>query len=270
MLQVRATAYLAIFVLGFQLCPAAESGQVDARTFTSKQGEQRKVWVYTPPRFVAARTPPYDLLIAFDGDMQMEDMQLPATLDRLHNTRAVASLVAVMIDNSANRIGELANNKRFADLLAGEILPWIRQNWNVTRDPQHTIVTGASAGGLAAANLAFHRPDLFGNVIAQSGAFWRGNEGDTSEWEWLTRQVAQSARKPVRFYIEVGALETRPVLGKGPIFIEANRRFRDALKAKGYDVTYSEVPGANHSPEHWRTQIGPAIVALTATWPKTE
>lgn len=256
--------------MGCQPGLSADSGRVDTRTFTSRKGEQRKIWVYTPPGFAATRKPAYDLLIAFDGDMQTEDIQLPAVLDHLQNTKAAASLIAVMIDNSANRIGELANNKRFADLVASEIVPWIRQHWNVTQDPQRTIVTGASAGGLAAANVAFHRPDLFGNVIAQSGAFWRGNEGSTSEWEWLTRQVAQSAKKPVRFYLEVGAMEMKPVLGTGPVFIEANRRFRDALNAKGYDVTYVEVPRANHSPEHWRAQIGPAIVAITAAWPKTE
>jgi hypothetical protein len=31
-----------------------------------------------------------------------------------------------------------------------------------------------------------------------------------------------------------------------------NRRLRDVLKAKGYDVSYTEVPNAVHNYEHWR------------------
>jgi pimeloyl-ACP methyl ester carboxylesterase len=43
-------------------------------------------------------------------------------------------------------------------------------------DPRRVIVTGSSAGGLAAAYVALMRPDLFGNVLSRSGAFWRGAE----------------------------------------------------------------------------------------------
>ena len=89
-------------------------------------------------------------------------------------------------------------------------MPWVRQHWNVTTDPHRTIVTGSSAGGLAAAYVAFERPDLFGSVLSQSGAFWRGNEGSNdAPWEWLTSQYAGAPKKDIRFFLDVGALETR-------------------------------------------------------------
>jgi len=81
---------------------------------------------------------------------------------------------------------------------------------------------GASAGGLAAAYVALARPELFGNVLAQSGAFWRGNEGTNGPpYEWLAHEVVTRPRREVRFYLEVGGDETAHAVGVGPVFIEA-------------------------------------------------
>jgi len=138
----------------------------------------------------------------------------------------------------------------------------------VTSDPRRVIVTGSSAGGLGAAYVAFARPDLFGNVWSQSGAFWRGAEGSNDPpWEWLTQQVRATARKDIRFILDVGALEDHATLGgSGPNFRDANRRFRDALKDKGYELTYCEVPGGNHGEQWWKQRLAYGIVALSATW----
>lgn len=89
------------------------------------------------------------------------------------------AFVAVLVDDStgAARTAELGNAQRMVGFLASQRVPWARRGWNVTRDPRRVIVTGSSAGGLAAAFVAFSRPDLFGNVWSQSGAFWRGPEG---------------------------------------------------------------------------------------------
>ena len=156
------------------------------------------------------------------------------------------------------------------EFLGTQLLPWVRRGWHATGDPHQVIVTGSSAGGLGAAFVAFARPDLFGNVWSQSGAFWRGAEGsNTAPWEWLTQQVAASPRKDVRFVLDVGELEDHPTLGgSGPNFRDAHRRFRDALKAKGYDVTSTEVPGGNHAPQWWRLRLPVGIVVLSAGWPK--
>jgi S-formylglutathione hydrolase FrmB len=42
------------------------------------------------------------------------------------------------------------------------------------------------------------------------------------------------------------------------------RRFRDALCAKGNDVTYTEVPDGNHGLEWWRPRLAEGIVLLSA------
>jgi enterochelin esterase-like enzyme len=50
--------------------------------------------------------------------------------------------------------------------------------------------------------------------------------------------------------------------GTAPSILEANRRLRDALRAKGYDVEYHEVPNGVHSPESWRVRLPVGLVAL--------
>src|SRR5512140_1753105 len=113
------------------------------------------------------------------------------------------------------------------------------------------------------------RSDLIGNVLSQSGAFWRGNEAsDDSPYEWLTEKYKSSPKLPLTFYLEVGALETRHAVGTGPVFIEANRRLRDVLQSKGYKLHYEEVPGANHEPGHWTHKLPDGLLWLTSDWPK--
>ncbi len=234
-------------------------------------GRARRVWVYTPAGYDPARKIPYDLVVAFDGIRYGDSGNVPLTriLEKLTAKGKLPPMVALLIDNGggAARISELANHARFAQALADEIMPWLHRGWNVTADPQHVIVTGSSAGGLGAAYVAYKCPDLFGNVLSQSGAFWRGNEGSNDPpYEWLTQQFKDSPKLPLRFYLEVGALETAQAVGTGPVFIEANRRLRDVLQAKGYPVFYKEVRGARHDAEHWQKELDDGLLWLAGGW----
>jgi len=246
-------------------------GKLESHTMVdSTYHRSRQVWIYTPPGYDAKATTPYPLIVAFDGDEYRDTMPLPTVLDTLLAAGKAPAFVAVLIDNGegAVRIGDLGNAPRMADFLAKQLMPWVRKRWRVTPDPKRVIVTGSSAGGLAASYVAFTRPQLFGNVWSQSGAFWRGAESSNgAPYEWLTAQVKAAPPKPVRFVLDVGALEDHATLGgAGPNFLAASRRFRDALEAKGYDVTYTEVPGGNHAPQWWKTRLADGIVLLSAGW----
>jgi enterochelin esterase family protein len=236
----------------------------------SSYHRDRRIWVYTPPGYDRRRADPYPLIVAFDGTQYQDSMPLARVLDTLVPIGAAPPFVAVLIDDSAGpvRIADLGNASRMASFLANQLLPLVRARWHITPDPGHSIITGTSAGGLAAAYVALMRPDLFGNVWSQSGAFWRGAEGSNSPpYEWLTGQVQASPRKPVRFFLDVGALEDHPTLGgSGPNFRDATRRLHEALVAKGYDVSYTEVPGGNHAEQWWRPRMAVGIVGLSAGW----
>lgn len=247
--------------------PGIPAGRVEEHRIESRTyGSPRRVFVYTPPAYDPA-APPCGILIAFDGEEYLSDVPLPAILDALLADRRAPPFVAVLIDSAsgAARLGDLANHRRFADFVGEEVVPWARRNWNVARDPKRTIAAGSSAGGLAAAYVAFQRPDLFGNALSLSGAFWRGNEGSNDPpFEWLTDRFDSSPKKEIRFFLEVGSLESKGAMGgQAPSILDANRRLRDVLKKKGYAVTYTEVPGGVHAPETWKTRLPAGIAALS-------
>lgn len=257
--------------LGAQSTPALRTGKVEAHTvFDSTYRRPRRIWIYTPPGYDAKATTSYPLIVAFDGDEYRDTMPLPMVLDTLLAANKAPAFVAALIDNGEGgvRIADLGNAPRMAEFLAKQLMPWVRNGWRVTSDPKRVIVTGSSAGGLAASYVAFVHPELFGNVWSQSGAVWRGADGsNAAPYEWLAAQVKAVAPRPVRFVLDVGALEDHATLGgAGPNFLDASRRFRDALKAKGYDVTYTEVPGGNHAPQWWKTRLADGIVLLSAGW----
>lgn len=233
---------------------------------SAELGGKRRVWVYTPLGYGAADSGDDNLLLAFDGGVYTGDIPLPHILDSLITAGAIPPTVAVLIDNASGRerLDDLANRARFASFVTGELMPWIRRRYRVSADPRHTVITGSSAGGLAAAYLAFKRPDLFGNVLSQSGAFWRGNEGSNGPpYEWLTGQYRDSSRRKIRFFLDVGSGERHGAIGgAAPSILDANRRLRDVLRARGYSVEYFEVPNGEHSPADWRTRLPIGLVAL--------
>jgi enterochelin esterase family protein len=243
------------------------AGNVEETTIPSKvYPKPRRVWVYTPPGYSAGAAGDYDLLVVFDGSEYLEDIALPAMLDTLLARGEAGPFVAVLIDNSqgAERLADLGNRAQFADFVAADVVEWARRNWKATRDPHRTFVTGSSASGLGAAYLALRHPRVFGNALSQSGAFWRGNEASNDPpYEWLTRPGRVSAETG-RAYPARGrhARNEGSARWRGALHPRREPPLRDALRAKGYAVTYAEVPDAGHGPEFWRERLPAAIAAL--------
>jgi enterochelin esterase family protein len=237
-------------------------GKVEAFVVDDRQyNRKRKIWIYTPPGYDAKSAEPYRLLISFDGEDYIKDIPAPTILENLIAAGKVYPTVQVMVDNSEDRLGDLANRQKFADFVAKDLLPWAQTHYRVAREADKVTLLGYSAGGLASAYVAYRYPNLFGNVLSQSGAFWRGNEGAPSPIEWLTTQFKSSPKLNVRFYLVVGGGETIKN-SSGFTMAETSGHLRDALKSKGYEVAFLEVPGAVHNPESWRTQVAGGLIHL--------
>lgn len=240
--------------------------QVKSSTLTSN----RRVWVYTPAGYAAGDGKTYDLVLAFDGADYQKDMPLPAILDSLIASKHLPPTVALLVDNGdgAARIADLGNAPKFVTFIGDELMPWFRAKYpNVSRDPSHAVITGSSAGGLGAMYVALERPDLFGKVLAQSAALWRGaNASNSAPFEWLTSHYEAAPPKHLRFFIDVGDQETRGALGgTAPSILAANRRMVGVLRAKKYDVTYTEVPKGVHAPQTWAPRLPVGLVTLAGT-----
>ena len=221
-------------------------GQVKLHRLYSKILEnERRIWVYPPPGYKPS-SDLYRLLIILDGRFFTKAVGTPHMLDNLRVDNQIPPMVAVMVDNPGHtwaqsmeiREKELSCYGPFSEFITQEMVPWLHKEYHITTNPTKVFLVGGSAGGLAAAFTALKYPDTI-NVIAMSGSFW-WKPDDAVEWEWLSRQFVLNPRLPLRFYIEVGLLESKPTPTGFPGQVLSNRYLRNVLRAKGYDVYYDE------------------------------
>jgi enterochelin esterase family protein len=223
----------------------------------------RRIAVYTPPDYPKPGET-YGLLILLDGEDYRSSIPTPTILDNLLGSGRIAPLVAVFVDNvdQETRNRELGCSDTFSKFLAVEVVPRVRRDFRVSADPRRVIAAGSSLGGVAATCVALEYPDVVGNVLSQSGAFWfypgwQPRTPDSTQVGWFARRVASMKRKQVQFYLEAGVFETFPPLN----LLASNRTFRDTLAAKGYRATYTEFAGG-HQSLNWRGSIADGLMAL--------
>ena len=263
--------------------PGVAEGRVEKQTIKSAiQKIDRPFSVYTPANY-KADGPPNALLILFDGEDLPNDPYPVTTLNNLIAASKIPPTVAVFVENvPRRRLVDLVANAEFADFMAKELVPWVRAHYNVTKDPKQTVLTGYSAGGLAATYVALRHSEVFGNVLSRSGAYWwsfehnggvcgsrcpesggRGGESSrdaTTEGNFLVKEFLASPKLPLRFYLAAGTFEIDAEGGGGNI-LEATRHLRDVLRAKGYDVHYQQFVGG-HDGLSWRWLLADGLMAL--------
>ena len=243
-------------------------------------GNERKVFLYTPPDYRGEGAEPYPLLV-FPASY-IHQVRLTVILDNLIARRRIPPVVAVLVGFPPHagdgnlQDQEAGGGPEFADFIAQELLPWVRERVNVTTDPRGVVIGGASAGGHSAACVALRHPEAVGNVIAQSGAFWRGIGQTAAYWgdpardegrEGFARLAASSPLAthdgvPVRFELTIGRLECGAAFSADSVsMLHASRHVRDVLQAKGYPVTLRESNGG-HDPYNWEASLPAALEAL--------
>jgi len=251
--------------------PGVPAGQVVQYLFHSDLlNNERDIWIYTPPGYNPLKGA-YAWMLLFDGRAHL-NLPAPTILDNLIAENRIPALVVVFVANAEGaRTRELTCSPAFAECICQELLPWVRERYPISPDPQQAIIGGFSYGALAAAFTALRCPQVFGKVLAQSGSYWWGPGYDDrkilpedGEQDWLIHQFVKADRRRLRFYLSAGLLETGcPPGGILTSTLAANRHFRDVLEAKGYLVGYQEYSGG-HDLIGWRGVFPEAVVTLSS------
>ncbi|NOT07510.1 MAG: DUF3327 domain-containing protein [Gemmatimonadales bacterium] len=247
--------------------PGVPRGALHEHTYRSALlGAERPIRVYTPPGYdsaAARRAGGLPVAIFFDGQFY-SNWIVPShtTIDNLISERRIPLMIGIFVglESRSTRLGDLMPNPKYADFVATELLPWVRERYAITNDPARTAAIGSSAGGIAASYLAFRHPGVVGAVGSQSGSYWWAPPADP-EPGWLQRQYAGAPKKAIRFWMDIGLYEARQGNGGSPSMLNVNRHFRDVLRAKGYEVEYREY-AAGHDYLHWRGTVGEALLHL--------
>ncbi len=246
---------------GAPVAPRLEEMTFDSRIL----GNSRSVWVSPPPPEYAG---PHPYLLLFDG---VPDHSAPRLRDALLAAELIRPVTIVLVDEAGLRDSELTANDSFTRALAEELLPLLRERFDLSTDPADAALSGKSLGGLCAAVTALDRPDLFGNAIMHSPSAWyqrqaellpgvpraqHGQGAGQGEPELFlverfrragTEAAAGAPR--VRVYQECGDQE----LGPPPAHawqILANRWLHQTIVAAGFETEYHEFRGG-HDAAWW-------------------
>lgn len=206
-------------------------GTLQRYQFRSERlGNSREIVLYRP----RSPQPVRWTLFLFDGKTWQGDYHTANVLDDLIARHALLPINIVFIDSldHARRAKELPPNADFADFMAHELVPWLRQK-GIVLQRNKTVLAGASYGGLASSWVALRYPRLFGNVLSLSGSYWWAPKGEPASW--LTRQYQNAPHYPVRFWLQAGRFETG---GPDGGIYKNSLEFEQVLREKGYRVSF--------------------------------
>ncbi len=216
--------------------------------------QKRRLLVYSPAGCADRELP---LVVFQDGKAYYGWGRVPGVLDALLDEGAVGPAHLVFVPPVA-RSREYAFNPVYRRFICDEVIPFVsaRVHWT-----GRATAWGASLGGLLSAQLAWERPDIFGRVVAQSGAFQFSPDMDFTRPfggdEAFLHQVREH-RAPVpeiRWYLECGTLEW---------LHRSNRNLAEALRSRG-TVAELKLRHAGHNWVNWKNGIASGLRAALGT-----
>jgi enterochelin esterase-like enzyme len=212
------------------------------------QDGKRVVHLYQPPT-----NGPVPLLVVYDGNDYLQRGKLATMVDNLIAEKRVRPLaIAFLWNGGPRRFVEYACSEAVLAWLDHDVLPLAREQLNLLdtkKNPGAYGVLGASMGGLMALYTALRMPDIFGNVLSQSGAF-HFEQFDTVTVD----MVAHFPKRDLRIWMDAGKLEW---------LLESSQKMHKLLKARGYDVSYREFTGG-HCYTAWRDDLWRGLEKLFA------
>jgi enterochelin esterase-like enzyme len=241
--------------------------------FESKAlGNRRALSIYLPYDYAMADRR-YPVLYVNDGQ-DMPLMKLAQTLETLYAEGQIDPIIVVAIPANADRLQEYgtlaapnadgygARAPHYAQFVTDEVIPAINTRYRVLTGSENTTIMGMSLGGLSAFDLAWHYPEVFGQVGVFSGSFWWRSAHGALEARLASRLAHSTVRNSdprpgLRFWFEAGTRdETSDRDGNGVIdAIQDTTELMDELARKGYvnggDMVYVEVEGGEHNPRTW-------------------
>jgi len=229
-------------------------------------GTRRDYWIYVPAQYDAAK--PACLMVFQDGGGYVSENganKIPIVFDNLIQSGEIPVTIGLFIDPGVvparngeaqprfNRSYEYdAFSAEYPRFLIDEMIPLVAKDYNLSTDPDHRALCGASSGGIAAFNAAWQRPDAFRRVYSMIGTFIGLRGAD--EFPFLIRKTEP---KPLRVFLQDGSNDNNIYCGDWWV---ANQDMLSALTFSGYEVNHKWGEG-QHSHQH-----GGAIMPEVLRW----
>tara|TARA_R110002073_G_scaffold141970_3_gene293224 strand:+ start:986 stop:2767 length:1782 start_codon:yes stop_codon:yes gene_type:complete len=243
-------------------------GRVESYHFANSSvfpGTKRDYFVYVPAQYDAAK--PAALMVFQDGGGYINrkgNWRVPVVFDNLIHKGEMPVTIAVMVNPGVVPGGDGAQSRfnrsyeydsvsdRYATFLIDELLPVVKQKYNITDDPNLRGIGGSSSGAIAAFGVAWHRPDQFRRVFSTVGTYVGLRGGN--EYPTLVRKTEP---KPLRVFLQDGRNDLDIYAGS---WWNANQTMLSALQWAGYQVK-NEWGDGGHNGKH-----GGAIMPDAMRW----
>lgn len=221
--------------------PAGRISRHQVETQQMVAGRKRRVFLYQPQV-----EQPCPLVVVWDGNDYLRRARLAVILDNLIAQRRVQPVALAMVAHGGPLRGiEYACSESTLWFLDQVILPLAHEHLNLVdigKSPGSFGVVGASLGGLMALFTALRRPDVFGKVLSQSGAFGFHNYENI-----VFDLVRYLPVTPMSIWMDVGTFDLPPLP-------TPNQRMAALLNSRGYRVVYREYSGG-HNYTSWQDEV---------------
>lgn len=215
-------------------------------------GTTRDWWLYVPAQYDAEQ--PAALMVFQDGQgMQGQwRWRVPTVFDNLIARGDMPPTIGVFLNPGHEKSKPRRNGKhsnrgyeydslgdRYARFLLEEIIPEVKNQYNISDDPNLRAIGGSSSGGICAFNVAWERPDAFRRVFSSVGSFTNLRGGNV-----FPALVRKTEPKPIRVYMADTSGDIDNAFGSWPW---ANQRMASALSYMGYDLRFDWAEGYAHN-----------------------
>ncbi len=224
---------------------------------------ERRIWIYLPVSYQSSPNKKYPVLYLHDGQNLFDNATAYAgewgideTLNQLAAQGERESIV-VGIDNGGDkRIEELSafpnpeygggKGDAYMQFIVSTLKPYIDENYRTKTSKKHTTLGGSSLGALISVYGAVTYPEVFGNVLAFSSAFWFNQAA-------LANYIKESDVKlsHQKYYFIEGTHET-PEIGKNTREIIALLKSK---KLKSKNLFYKSHEDGKHNEQYWRREF---------------
>ncbi len=228
-------------------------------------GTKRDYWLYVPQQYDASQ--PACLMVFQDGGTQYltPHIHVPTVFDNLIHRGEMPVTIGLFVnpgdsgpgtpiyggvDNRSFEYDSLGD--QYARFLIEELLPELKQHYQIVDDPAGRAICGISSGGICAFTVAWERPDAFAKVVSHCGSFTNIRGGHN-----YPSLVRKTAPKNIRVFLQGGSNDLNVVFGNWSI---ANQDMAAALAYAGYDYQFVFGEGG-HTLKH-----GGAIFPETMRW----
>lgn len=202
-------------------------------------GRNRTVYLYQPPT-----DEPCPLVLVFDGQDYIRRGRLIEIVDNLIAQKRIRPIaLALIYHGGKTRLHEYACSDITLGFVDLAVLPLARKELNLidlSKTPGGYGVLGASMGGLMALYSGLRLPNVFGQILSQSGAF------NLFRHELVIMDLVRYFPvQPLNVWMDVGRFE---------YLLSTNQEMYSLMSEKGYQVSYREYPGG-HNYTSWRDDI---------------